>query len=104
MTSAVESLPAGGTSEVIEMEFGCNLLHVEEKRPYQEVSYESAHDRLADFLYQRRLGEEYSKFIAELREHTYIERKGNFADAERLGEGDGAGADPTDRGLGTPRF
>ena len=104
MTNAVDSLPVGGTSEVIEMEFGCNLLHVDEKRPYQEVSYDNARGRLADFLYQRRLGEEYTKFIEELREQTYIERKGIFADAERLGEGGEAGAGPTDLGLGSPGF
>jgi len=104
MTDAVDRLSDGGTSDVIEMPFGCNLLHVDEKRPYERVTYESARPRLAEYLYQQRLGEEYSKFIAELREQTYIERKGIFADAARLGDGDETGADSTDLGLGNDAF
>jgi len=100
MTDAIDPLSDGGTSDVIEMPFGCNLLQVVERRPYEQVTYESVHDRLADFLYQQRLGEEYAKFIDELREQTFIERKGIFADAARLGDGDKTGADSIDLGLG----
>jgi hypothetical protein len=89
---------------VIEMPFGCNLLHVDEKRLYEQITYESARERLADYLYQQRLGEEYSEFIEELREQTYIERKGIFADAARLGDGGRSGADAIDLGLGNDTF
>jgi peptidyl-prolyl cis-trans isomerase SurA len=104
MTDAIDPLPKGGTSEVIEMPFGCNLLHVVERRAYEQVTYESVHDGLADYLYQQRLSEEYSKFIDELREATYIERKGIFAEAARLGEGDETGADYLDLGPGNDTF
>ena len=104
MREAIDPLSDGGTSEVIEMPFGCNLLQVVERRPYEQVTYESVHDRLADFLYQQRLGEEYAKFIDELREQTFIERKGIFADAARLGDGDKTGADSIDLGLGNDTF
>jgi hypothetical protein len=104
MTDAVDPLSAGETSDVIEMPFGCNLLHVDEKRPYQHVSYEDAKATLAEYLYQKRLGEEYHKFIEELREQTYIERKGIFADAALLGDGDRTGADAIDLGLGNDTF
>ena len=60
--------------------------------------------RLADYLYQQRLAEEYSKFIDEMREQTYIERKGIFADAARLGDGRETGADDIDLGLGNDTF
>jgi peptidyl-prolyl cis-trans isomerase SurA len=104
MTKAVDPLLTGGTSEVIEMPFGCNLLHVISKRPYEQITYESVHDRLADYLFQQRLGEEYAQFIEELRQQTYIERKGIFADAARLGDEDASGADSIDLGLGNDTF
>ena len=104
MTDAIDPLLTGGTSEVIEMPFGCNLLHVISKRPYEQVTYEAVRARLADFLYQQRLGEEYSKFIEELRQQTYIERKGIFADAARLGDEGETGADSIDLGLGNDTF
>jgi peptidyl-prolyl cis-trans isomerase SurA len=104
MTNAIDPLPAGGTSGVIEMPFGCNLLHVVEKRRYEEITYESARGRLGEYLYQKRLGEEYTAFIEELREQTYIERKGIFAEAARLGEGEPSGADSLDLGLGSDTF
>jgi peptidyl-prolyl cis-trans isomerase SurA len=104
MTEAVESLPEGGTSGVIEMPFGCNLLHVVDKQPYEEITYENARKHLADYLYQQRLGEEYADFIEELREQTFIERKGVFADAARLGGDDDTGADSLDFGLGNDEF
>jgi peptidyl-prolyl cis-trans isomerase SurA len=104
MTKAIDPLPAGGTSEVIEMPFGCNLLHVVEKRLYEQITYESARARLAEYLYQKRLAEEYSSFIEELRGKTYIERKGIFAEAARLGDGDKTGAESIDLGLGNDTF
>ncbi len=104
MREAIDPLSDGETSDVIEMPFGCNLLHVDEKRLYEQVTYESVQARLADYLYQQRLAEEYSKFIDEMREQTYIERKGIFADAARLGDGRETGADDIDLGLGNDTF
>jgi peptidyl-prolyl cis-trans isomerase SurA len=104
MREAIDPLSDGGTSDVIEMPFGCNLLHVDEKRLYEQITYQRVQARLADYLYQQRLAEEYSKFIEELREQTYIERKGIFADAARLGDGKETGADDIDLGLGNDTF
>jgi peptidyl-prolyl cis-trans isomerase SurA len=104
MTNAIDPLPAGGTSGVIEMPFGCNLLHVVEKRRYEAITYETARARLGEYLYQKRLAEEYASFIHELRSQTYIERKGIFADAARLGDGEKSGGDSIDLGLGNDTF
>ena len=104
MTDAIDPLLTGGTSEVIEMPFGCNLLHVVEKRRYEEITYESARARLGEYLFQKRLAEEYAAFIEELRKQTYIERKGIFADAARLGDGETSDADTIDLGLGNDTF
>jgi peptidyl-prolyl cis-trans isomerase SurA len=104
MTNAIDPLSAGETSDVIEMPFGCNLLHVVEKRLYEEITYESAREALTKYLHDKHMGEEYSEFIEELRRQTYIERKGIFADAARLGDGDETGADSIDLGLGNDAF
>jgi len=104
MTEAIDPLPDGGTSDAIEMPFGCNLLHVVQKRPYEEITYESLRKHLAEFLYQQRLGEEYSKFIEQLRGRTYIERKGIFADTLSLGKENERPGDSIDPGLGNDTF
>lgn len=100
MTDAIDPLSNGETSDVIEMPFGCNLLHVVEKRLYEEITYESARAALTEYLHKQRMGEEYTEFIEELRRQTYIERKGIFADAARLGDEDETGADSMDLDLG----
>ncbi len=104
MTDAIDPLSDGESSGVIEMPFGCNLLHVVEKRLYEEITYESARPALTEFLQKKRMEEEYSEFIEGLREQTYIERKGIFADAARLGDEDETGADSLDLGLGDDAF
>jgi hypothetical protein len=75
-----------------------------EKRPYEEITFDSTRANLAEYLYQQRLGAEYAKFIEELRQQTYIERKGIFADAARLGDGGETDAEPVDLGLGNDAF
>lgn len=104
MTDAIDPVPDGGTTDVIEMPFGCNLLYVAERRVYEQITYESVRAALADFLYQQRLAAEYAKFIEDLRERTYIERKGIFADAARLGDGGETEAHAIDPGTGNDGF
>jgi hypothetical protein len=67
---------------------------VEESRSFEPVSYEEARDRLYAEIFNRELEQEYERWIEELRSRTYIERKGVFASAARLGEEDEA-FDPT---------
>jgi len=84
MKDTVEALQPGQVSDVIEMPFGCNLLQVAERRPFQHVSYEEARPLLRRRLWSQHMEKEYAKFIDQLREQTYIERKGIYADAARL--------------------
>jgi len=85
MVEAVSGLGVGEVSPVIEMPFGCNLFQVVERRGYEAVSYEQAQGQLFSEIYNRRLEEEYEKWIDEIRGRTYIDRKGMFAKAARLG-------------------
>jgi peptidyl-prolyl cis-trans isomerase SurA len=99
MADAVRGLEAGQVSAVIEMPFGCNLFQVVERRGFQPLSYEQAEQQLYAELFNRALETEYEKWIDEIRSHTYIERKGIFAEAARLGDEDKA-RDPTKVGKG----
>ena len=86
--SVVDELKAGNTSSVIKTPFGCNLLQVVKRRNFEPLSYEQAKDELYNRIFAVRSEEEYLKFVESLRERTYIERKGIFARASRLGGND----------------
>ena len=94
MTQAVDPLEKGQVSDVIEMPFGCNLLQLVERREYQPLTYEQARDVVRQAIFNEKMGAKYRSFMDDLRERTYIERKGVYADAARLqtvrpqGEGD----------------
>ncbi len=92
MLEAVDGLEPGDVSRVSEQPFGCNLIEVVERRPYQQITWEKAKDPLTEQVFERKMAEQYKEFIESLREQTYIERKGVFADSRRLGDEAGAGA------------
>jgi len=99
MKPVVAHMQAGQVSNVIRTSFGCNLLMVVRRRAFKPISFEEAKGPLRKKLWNERVDKEYTKFIAKLREKTYIERKGVFADASHL--------DPnlaTDRPSGAPAF
>ncbi len=85
MAPAVAELGPGATSDVIETAFGCNLLQVVESRSFEPFTFEDVRDPLTQRIFQEKLRAEYAQFIEKLRGQTYIERKGFFADAARLG-------------------
>lgn len=84
MIELIEPMQPGDVSEVIELPFGCTILRLIERREHTPVDYESAKDRLADELYERKIGEEYRIWMEELRADSFIERRGYFADAAQL--------------------
>jgi peptidyl-prolyl cis-trans isomerase SurA len=91
MKDALADLEPGDTSEVLVLPFdqktgGCSLLHLVERRQYTPITFEGARDRLMQEAYEIELEKAYKKWIEELREQTYIERRGYFADAARFGE------------------
>ncbi len=81
MSDAVAKLEPGQMSPAIPTRFGCNLLRLEDRRRFEALTYEQAKPRLYRELFEQRLGEEYADFLEKLREQTYIERKGMYADA-----------------------
>lgn len=84
MGPVVDAMEPGDVSDVLTMEFGCNLMQLVDRRPYEPISYEEVREQLRNRLFSERMSKHYTEFIEELREQTYIERKGIFAEAARL--------------------
>jgi peptidyl-prolyl cis-trans isomerase SurA len=89
MSEVVDPLQAGETSDVIELPFGCSLLKLVERRQFEPVSYEEAKTQLHLEIYQQYLEKAFREWMENLRAHTYIERKGHFAEAAMLGSKSG---------------
>jgi peptidyl-prolyl cis-trans isomerase SurA len=83
MAPAVSGLEPGQVTGVLPTSFGCNLLYVDERREYQPLSFDQAKQALWAELFDQRTAEEYAKWIEKIRQQTYIERKGVFAEARR---------------------
>ena len=78
MASKVDQMSPGQLSEAIQMPFGCNLLQVVDRRPFERIELEDAKVQLQNIVFQRKTEVEYTKWIDELRKHTYIDRKTGF--------------------------
>jgi peptidyl-prolyl cis-trans isomerase SurA len=91
MEGELASATPGTVTKVIETDFGCNVLQVVDRRPYVMKGYDEVREQLHDRLFAERMQKEYLRFMDKLREQTYIERKGVFAEVGApLGTG-GAG-------------
>jgi peptidyl-prolyl cis-trans isomerase SurA len=84
MAPTVVQLQAGELSPPIETSFGCNLLMLVERRSFERVTFEKAAPAIENQLFRQKMEVEYTAWTETLREQTYIERKGVFAEAERL--------------------
>jgi peptidyl-prolyl cis-trans isomerase SurA len=89
MREALDGLPEGGLSDVLILPFGCSVLQLVERRVLEPVSFEQAKEPLTRELWERKLDQEYRTWMEQLREHSYIERHGYFAEAATLGADDG---------------
>jgi peptidyl-prolyl cis-trans isomerase SurA len=84
LEAAVRSLAPGQIGEVSEEPFGCVFVQLLERRSVKPIAFEDAQRAITNQLYNERLQGEYDKFIGEIRENTYIERKGTIASLEDL--------------------
>ena len=66
-------LPVGGTSDIVETEFGYHLIHVEEKKAARRLKYDDIKMDLAGYLYQKRGQEKYELYVSELRKKADVE-------------------------------
>jgi peptidyl-prolyl cis-trans isomerase SurA len=86
MSQSLEGLEAGGMSEPVLLPFGCSVLQLVERRQVERLSFEQAKPQLQQELWNRGVEVKYREWIEELRERTYIDRRGHFAEAARFGE------------------
>jgi peptidyl-prolyl cis-trans isomerase SurA len=86
MEPAINGLEPGEVSDVIGMSFGCNLLMVVERREFRPMTFEQARPELEQQIFGRKMEAEYVLWIEKLRDQVYIERKGVYAEATRLGD------------------
>jgi peptidyl-prolyl cis-trans isomerase SurA len=93
MVAALSPLAEGQVSDLIELPFGCSLLELVERREYQPVSFEQVRPMLEQEIFEQKLAAEYADWMEKLRERTYIDRRGYFADAARFGEQSFPGAE-----------
>jgi len=86
MAPAVADLQPGQISQVVPMYFGCNLLRLVDRREFTPITLEQARPELQELVFRRKMEEEYRLWIDKIRETVYVERKGIYAEASRLGE------------------
>lgn len=102
MLDALKPLQAGGVTDVIELPFGCGLMQLVERREWIPVTYEAAKPMLEQQAFEEKVAAEYRVWMDQLRENSYIERRGYFADAAKLGSGAlGGKQDETAEGTGS---
>jgi peptidyl-prolyl cis-trans isomerase SurA len=85
MAPVITDLGDGGISEVIANRFGCNLLQVVERRGFEAITLEEATPALSNELMMQKTEAEYVKWVDTIRTQTYIELKGRYAEASRVG-------------------
>jgi peptidyl-prolyl cis-trans isomerase SurA len=85
MTEAFKNLQPGGVTNVIELPFGCTLMKLVERQDWKPVSYDGAKKVLEQQAFEAKVADEYRRWMNQLRDNTYIERRGYFADAAKLG-------------------
>jgi peptidyl-prolyl cis-trans isomerase SurA len=86
MAPAVSDLEAGEISKVVPMYFGCNLLKLVDRRDFKPITLDDARPELQEIVFRQKMEEEYRLWIEKLRDTVYVERKGVYAEASRLGD------------------
>jgi peptidyl-prolyl cis-trans isomerase SurA len=84
MINLIEPLKPGQVSQVVELPFGCTIVKLVERKEFEPISYEQAKPMLHMAVFEMKVAEEYRKWMEELRDNTFIERRGYFADAARF--------------------
>jgi peptidyl-prolyl cis-trans isomerase SurA len=84
MKPAIDGLDNGDISQVVQTNFGCNLMMVVARRGFTPVRFDQAAPELYKEIFDQKTEEEYVRWIDKLRDQTYIQRKGVYAEVDRL--------------------
>ncbi|MFN8178497.1 MAG: peptidylprolyl isomerase [bacterium] len=71
--SALESLPAGQVSDLIEDEQGFSIFRVDAREGERDATYEDVRDRLEEIIRNKKSKALYDQVLAAAREKTYVE-------------------------------
>lgn len=94
MSELIAELQPGEVSEISRQPFGCNILKLVERTLYEPVTFDQARASLEQALYSQKIEAEYSIWMDDLRKHTYIKRRGYFADAANFDPIESESPDP----------
>lgn len=83
MINAIQPLKPGEISEPIPMPFGCNLLQLVDERSFEPITLEQANASLRSELTNRKTDRAIGDWLDEVREQTFISRKGRYAESSR---------------------
>lgn len=84
MVDNAVGLRKGEISEPIKLPFGCSVIQVVDQRDVQPVTFAEARGQLENELFEKEFDRQSRAFFDRMRDETYIERKGVFADTELL--------------------
>jgi peptidyl-prolyl cis-trans isomerase SurA len=80
----IAPLQPGDLSPVQELPIGCTLVQLVDRKEWRPVSFEEAKASLQSEIFERKMMEEYRDWMDEMRDQTFIERRGYFADAAKF--------------------
>lgn len=100
MRDLIEPLQPGGLSAVHELPIGCTVVQLVDRQEFRPATYPEVEQALRGELYEEKLMVEYRDWIEDLRSHTFIERRGYFADAAQFVK-DAPAGNEFQTGLGT---
>ncbi len=86
MNGEISKLDDGDVTPVLFLPFGCTVLKLVERQSYEIITLEMAKSALGQEVFEDAMAEEYRVWMEELRDATFIERRGYFADAAQLGD------------------
>jgi peptidyl-prolyl cis-trans isomerase SurA len=84
MLSGIRPLRPGETSEVLSLDFGCSVLHLVDRREVRPRTYEEVRPELEAELFEREFEVQSDLVLDQLRDRTYIEKRGVFAGSGQL--------------------
>jgi peptidyl-prolyl cis-trans isomerase SurA len=102
MIDLIKPLMPGQVTQVVELPFGCTIIKLVERKEFEPISYEQAKPMLQMAVFEMKVAEEYRKWMEELRDRTFIERRGYFADAAQFGQSPFGGRPEQPEDAGTP--